>query len=111
MKSGLAAFALAVATILFATSAHADRYDRRVRIENFTSTTMTYFYASNVDRTTWEEDILGNSVLPAGRSIVINVDDGSGYCRYDFRAIFADGADLIRSGVNVCEVGVYTYYD
>jgi len=33
---------------------------------------MMYFYASTVDTTTWEEDILGNSVLPAGGAVVMN---------------------------------------
>ncbi|WP_404405738.1 hypothetical protein [Pelagibacterium halotolerans] len=111
MKAKFLGLSLALTAILLTVQAQAQSYDRRVTIENFTSVTMTYFYASNVDRATWEEDILGNSVLPSGNSVVINIDDGSGYCLYDFRAIFADGSEAIRSGVNVCEVGVYTYYD
>ncbi|MCD7059350.1 hypothetical protein [Pelagibacterium xiamenense] len=111
MKSRCLGLWFVLVAVLAATQAYAQNYDRRVRIENFSSVTMTYFYASNVDRPTWEEDILGDSVLPAGHSVVINIDDGSGYCRYDFRAIFADGSEAIRAGVNVCEVGVYSYYD
>ncbi|RDE08111.1 hypothetical protein [Pelagibacterium lacus] len=111
MKSKLVIAGLALAALLVATAAHAQNYNRRVKIENYTSKTMMYFYASNVDRTTWEEDILGSSVVASGHSVMINIDDGSGYCRFDFRAIFADGSEAVRSGVNVCEVGVYTYYD
>jgi len=111
VKNKLIAAGFLIMAFLAATAAQADNFNRRVKIENYTSQTMMYFYASNVDRTTWEEDILGSSVVPAGRSIMINIDDGSGYCRFDFRAIFADGSESVRSGVNVCEVGVYTYYD
>lgn len=111
MKSKLIAASLMALALLMSSPAQADSFNRRVKIENYTSQTMMYFYASNVDRSTWEEDILGRSVVPSGHSIMINIDDGSGYCRFDFRAIFADGSELVRSGVNVCEVGVYTYYD
>lgn len=111
MKNKLIVAGLALIALFATTAAQADNFNRRVKIENYTSQTMMYFYASNVDRTSWEEDILGSSVVASGRSIIINIDDRSGYCRFDFRAIFADGSESIRSGVNVCEVGVYTYYD
>jgi hypothetical protein len=55
--------------------------------------------------------MLGDDILPAGGSIVLNFDDGSGYCRYRFRAVFADGVELERPSVNVCEVGTYRYTD
>lgn len=103
---------LAVAGALALTStASLAQYDRRVLIVNGTSQTMMYFYASHVDAPTWEEDILGNSVLPSGNQVVINIDDGSGYCRYDVKAVFADGSEAIEPGLNVCEVGRFTFYD
>src|SRR5690606_19879457 len=89
----LLAGAVALAVASTAATAWAQSYDRRVRIVNATSETMMYFYASTVDAPTWEEDILGDSVLPAGNAVVMNIDDGSGYCRYDFRAVFADGTE------------------
>jgi hypothetical protein len=85
--------------------------NRQVRIINETSWTMVEFYASNVDADTWEEDILGYDVLPSGDSVMMNIDDGSGYCLYDFRAVFADGDSLVRNRVNVCEISSYRYHE
>jgi hypothetical protein len=39
----------------------------------------------------------------------LNFDNKYGYCEFDFRAIFEDGTEVTRGGVNVCEVSDYTY--
>jgi len=88
-----------------------DRFDRRVVIINNSSETLTHFYASNVGTNDWQEDILGTGVIPPGEQTTINIDDGTGYCRYDFRALFHNEREVIRAGVNVCEVATYTYED
>jgi hypothetical protein len=49
--------------------------------------------------------------LPAGGAVVIDFEDGSGYCRFRFRAVFDDAVELTRPNVNVCEVGTYRYTD
>ena len=86
-----------------------DGYNRRVRIHNQTGWTMLRFYASDSRKTSWEEDILGSSVLNNGRSVTINVDDGSGACVYDFRAEFTNGQSLERMNINVCQIADYYY--
>ena len=68
-----------------------DGLNRRVRIHNNTGWTMTHFYASDSRVTSWEEDMLGSSVLGAGNSIMMNIDDGSGACLYDFKARVSSG--------------------
>ena len=78
--------------------------DRRVRIVNNTNVTLTRFYASNTKRGSWEEDILGSSVLPAGKSVMINIDDGSGACMFDFRAVLSNGRIIEAYGMNVCRI-------
>lgn len=102
-----AAFAAAILFSLAATPAHAE--DRRVTIINETGHTIVHFYASNVERGSWEEDILGQQVLKPGQSVRVNVDDGSGHCKFDFRADFEDGDKLVRNGINVCEISSYRY--
>lgn len=77
-------------------------YDRHVTIINNTNVAMREFYGSNAGSGSWEEDILGSSVLPAGSSVNINFDDGSGYCTFDFKAVFVDGSSLVDSSVDVC---------
>jgi hypothetical protein len=81
-----------------------DGRNRRVRIHNSTGWTMLRFYASNTSRSDWEEDILGDDVLANNASIVMNIDDGTGACLFDFKAEFTNGQELIRNNVNVCEI-------
>jgi hypothetical protein len=97
-----------VSTVTFVVQSR-DGYNRRVRIHNQTGWTMTHFYASDSRVSSWQEDILGSSVLPAGRSIMMNIDDGSGACVYDFRARFSNGQYLERFQINVCQVADYYY--
>ena len=97
------------AALTLATALPAAALDRRVRIINNTGFTIVEFYGSNTGSDTWEEDILGSDVLPSGSSVVINFDDATGYCMFDFRAVFDDGDVLERGGVNVCETETFTY--
>lgn len=101
----------AVAAVALGTSAFQsnDGQDRRVRIINATGVTMTHFYASNSGQDDWQEDILGQDVLSNGASVVINIDDGSGACLYDFKARFSDGDELERYRINVCQITEYRY--
>jgi hypothetical protein len=101
-----AALAFAIVPVL-PSGAHAE--DRHVRIINETRNDIHEFYASNVGADDWEEDILGADVLPSGDSLVINIDDGTGYCKFDFRAVFDDGTDLVKHNVNVCEIDSFRY--
>lgn len=84
--------------------------DRRVTIINNTNTAIREFYGSNVGADSWQEDILGADVLPAGRSVTINFDDGSGYCTFDFKAVFVDGSSLVDQNVDVCTTGRVTFH-
>ena len=86
-----------------------DGLNRRVRIHNNTGWTMLRFYASDSRVTSWEEDMLGRGTLAAGNSIMMNIDDGSGACLYDFKAEFTNGQVLTRFNVNVCQIADYYY--
>ena len=86
-----------------------DGLNRRVRIHNNTGWTMLRFYASDSRVTSWQEDMLGRGTLATGRSVMMNIDDGSGACRYDFKAEFTNGQTLTRFNVNVCEIADYNY--
>ena len=82
--------------------------NRNVTIVNQSGYDITRFYGSNSGSNSWEEDILGTSILANGSSANINFDDGSGYCTFDFKVVFADGTEGIEHGVDVCQVGTYT---
>ncbi|MBU9698554.1 hypothetical protein GU927_011940 [Rhodobacteraceae bacterium HSP-20] len=97
------------ALLALATALPAAALDRRVEIINNTGFTIVEFYGSNTGSDSWEEDILGTDVLPSGSSVVIDFDDRSGYCKFDFRAVFEDGDVLEKGGVNICEIATFTY--
>ena len=102
--------AVAVASALVALGiSSAAALDRRVRINNNTSYDIVQFYASNTGTNDWEEDILGQDILPAGHSIMINIDDGSGYCKYDFLAVFEDDDQVTSNNNNVCELSDFNF--
>jgi len=84
--------------------------NRVVQIINDTNVTMTHFYATNRDQRNWGQDWFGNSVLPSRSSVNVNIDDGTGYCIYDFRALFSDGDEVTNYGFNVCELGSWRVF-
>jgi hypothetical protein len=107
MNKLLIGLAFAAMATLGATSANA--LDRRVNIINETSYVIVEFYASNVGERDWEEDILGADILEPGASVMINIDDGTGYCKFDFMAVFDDGGEVIKEDVNVCEISSFRF--
>ena len=112
LKARSVVLAAAVAAFGFVgTSSYAasDRQDRHVRIINETDHTMVRFYASNIAVDSWQEDILGDDVLKPGQDVNINIDDGTGHCKYDFKAVFDNGQSLVKRNVNVCEITSYRY--
>lgn len=106
----LAGLALAAAlTVLGADAATAA--DRRIKLINDTNVAMVTFNASNVTRRSWEEDILGQRTLAPGEEVIVNINDGSGSCRFDLRAIFADKDVVIRRDFNVCTQSYWRIYN
>ncbi len=108
MKSFVVSATMA-ASMLALTAQDAAALDRRVKIVNRTGYDIVRFYGSNKGSKSWEEDILGNGILSTGSSVVINFDDGTGYCKFDFKAVFEDGDVLVKKNINICEIGTFTY--
>ena len=93
--------------VLAASTVAAQAQNRWVTIENVTGVTMREFYASNRDQRTWGRDWFGSSMLYSGQTVDFNIDDGSGYCIYDLKAVFVDGDEVTSMGFNVCELGTW----
>ncbi len=93
--------------VLFISTATAQAQNRWVTIENATGVTMREFYASNRDQRTWGRDWFGADMLYSGQSVDFDIDDGSGYCVYDLKAVFVDGDEVTSMGFNVCELGTW----
>ncbi|BAU12564.1 hypothetical protein LEP3755_30940 [Leptolyngbya sp. NIES-3755] len=72
-------------------------------VYNSSGTTIVRLYVSSSGRTTWDDDVLGRSVLSPGESGTVTfADESSNQCLYDFRAIYANGRVSEQFGVNVC---------
>lgn len=78
--------------------------NRNVVIENATGQTIWRFYGSRTSTSSWEEDILGTTVLSSGSAVTIDFDDGTGACMFDLKAEFRNGGSIVESNVNVCTV-------
>ena len=109
LRAGVLAAAFVAFSLVGVSGADAQRADRHVRIINETDHTMVRFYASNIAVNDWQEDILGDDVLKPGQDVNINIDDGTGHCKYDFKAVFDNGRALVKHNVNVCEITSYRY--
>ena len=102
---------LLLASFMLVACTAANAEDRRIKLINESSSTIVEFHASNVGQSGFEEDILGKRVVAPGESIVVNLDDGSGYCKFDFLTVMRNGQKVVKRNVNVCEVSTYRISD
>lgn len=110
-RSALAgALILAGAAAFTSHDAAADRYNRQITFVNQAGSPIMYIYATNAGNGSWGYDHLGQYRVDPGYEITIDLNDYSGYCRFDIRAEFADGTVMEDWSVNACEVGKVTYY-
>ncbi len=101
----ITASALALAAcdeIVHVPTSGGDGHNRVVDIINDTDVTMTRFYASNTNQSSWGADRFGSSLLYSGDYITLNIIDGTGACMFDLKAEFADGDVVTRNDFNVC---------
>jgi hypothetical protein len=84
-----------------------DNLDRHVNLVNQTDQSIVSFYASNVGSHVWNWDLLGADVLGPDHYTRLDLNDYSGYCRFDFRTVLDDGTVFYRYDVNVCTLDDY----
>ncbi|MCL6250055.1 hypothetical protein M3P36_03190 [Altererythrobacter sp. KTW20L] len=89
--------------------ASADGNNRNVSFANQGKETIFYIYWRNIAASGWSADQLGSSILSAGDSWQTTVDDGSGACRFDFRAVTAGGREMVVNDFNVCTSYTITF--
>jgi hypothetical protein len=99
--------AAAVLVLLGGTGVARDRYDRHVDIVNETGRVIYSFYSTNKGVSHWGRDLLGQNVIQPGQGTRINLDDRTGYCVFDFRAVLDNGRVIERYRVDVCTVGTW----
>lgn len=100
---------IVVAAALSMLAAPAVSANRKVDVINKTGMTMTSFFASSTGTESWEEDMLDNDTLDDGETLEADIDDGTPACVYDFKAVFSNGASVVKQKVNVCEISTFTF--
>jgi hypothetical protein len=85
--------------------------DSGVLAINKTSKTIVEFFVTDRDRSDWGVDLLGESVVPPGGSVVIRPNLDRGYCINDVSVRFSDGTTEVISGVNFCSVSRLVFDD
>jgi hypothetical protein len=114
MKKALAITAALAALLAVPSlaSAAADGKNRKVTVENISSSPIHYLYASPITAKTWEEDLLGNAgTIPAGTSKVANIDNGTTECYYDLKVKLASGREYEHRRINVCAISKWVVGD
>jgi hypothetical protein len=86
-----------------ATGPPAAALDRRIELTNNTRMAIVEIYIAQVGTGRWITDILGDEILQPTNSTLVQIDNGIGDCRFDFKTVFDDGTTLIRRDVNVCD--------
>jgi hypothetical protein len=101
---------VAAGLLTLALSSAATAQERIVTIVNQTSYDIVDFYAANRDDRNWGGTFLpGRDYLAPGYELDVNIDDGSGYCLFDFLAVFEDGVETRKNNVNACELDVFYF--
>ena len=108
----MAAAAAAMASFALPAAAAPDGKNRKVTVENLSSQSVHYLYASPVTSKTWEEDLLGSAkTIGAGQSVSANIDNGTTECYYDLKAKMANGQEHVQRRVNVCAASKWVIGD
>jgi S1-C subfamily serine protease len=102
--------ALALALCAFLPMAPADAQTRQrpaarspdVTVYNRSDTVLHYLFVTPVDSASWGEDRLGSDTVAIGRRTRFPLDAGR-QCRFDIRAISAEGREETRFGVDLCQ--------
>jgi hypothetical protein len=101
---------LVTAALLLAASAAAVAADYYVDITNRTGYTIMYMYVSPAKSDSWEEDVLGDDVLPHGKTQRVNLN---GYRSpiFDIRLIDEDGDKYTFWNVDVSKEDITVTLD
>lgn len=101
------AFAFAAALVCAASLAQAEDLD--FTLGNETSSDLVEFNVSIAETNNWEENLLEGGYLAPGYEIGVLIADGQDTCVYDIRGIFADDTSFEEYGLDLCEMGAYTF--
>ena len=82
-------------------------FDREIELINDTRIAIIELYAAQAGSGRWKQDLLGEDFLRPGDSLVVKIEDGTNYCRYDLKVVLDDGTSRIDRDLNVCSADAY----
>jgi hypothetical protein len=94
---------LLVLGLLAATPALAQSTDPSFNLVNRSGQAINEVYVSAVRESNWGRDLLGQNVLPNGRSFPVRLPPSVG-CRQDVRVVYADGRPEERRNIDTCAI-------
>jgi hypothetical protein len=98
--------AMIAGSLLFAlqttTGPPVSAFDRTIEVTNNTRMAIVEIEIAQVGTDQWEMDILSDNILAPAQSLIVEIENKAGYCRFDFKTVFDDGTTLIRRNIDVC---------
>ncbi len=76
---------------------------------NESSSPVVSFYVSPASSGDWESNLMAGGFLDSGYEIDVLIADGMETCEYDIRADFEDGEVIEDFGLDLCDLGSYTF--
>ncbi|KIC08275.1 hypothetical protein RA19_20070 [Leisingera sp. ANG-M1] len=101
----------AAAAALLAFQAPAFAEDLQFLLVNESSADLVEFNVSPASSDSWEENLLEGGYLAPGYEIDVEIADGATTCVYDIRGGFSDGSEAEDFGLDLCDLGEYTFTD
>ena len=99
----------AAAAIVSITAVPAFAEDLVFLLVNESPSPVTQFHVSPASSGSWEENLLQGGILDAGYEVDVVIADGLSTCIYDIQAVFDDGETLEDYGLDLCDLGSYTF--
>jgi hypothetical protein len=98
-----------LAALTFGSAALAE--DLEFFLINESSADLIGFNVSAATSDAWEGNLLEGGYLAPGYEIGVVIADGLSTCVYDIRGQFSDGAEFEDYGLDLCDLGSYTFTD
>ncbi len=102
-------FTAALTAALLVSSTAAKAEDLNFLLVNETSSDLVEFNVSTSSSDEWEEDLLVDGYLASGYEVEVLIADGLSTCVYDIRGVFDDGGTYEDFGLDLCDLGEYTF--
>lgn len=79
-----------------------DGKNRKIDLVNHTHSKIIELYASAPSTKAWEENIIKGQTVDAGETMEVDLDDDTGNCKFDFKAVLEGGAEATLASFDVC---------